>query len=237
MTNPEIWKERCRNMINVPRTLKSIALLSGALTLAGCGFHQAAAPRPADTPHHHGSVSSTAPSPSPSPSPSLQGSSPSASSSPAPSLSQSSPAPAEQSVAAPPPPGAGSYTSLKVSVLGATPEGESSASGHLLSVYRLTLQVENPTSGMIGLALNDFSVQSGHSAYAWNDYAAKGLTAGNSLFAFPLTPQSPASDVTQIIPGRPLTADITVQVPAAAAYQLDWNGTSDAVGPQARFNS
>lgn len=237
MTNPEIWKERCRHMINVLRTFKSIALLSGALTLAGCGFHQAAAPRPANTLHHHGSVSSTAPSPSPSPSPSLQGSSPSASSTPSPSLSQSSPAPAEQSVAAPPPPGAGSYTSLKVSVLGATPEGESSASGHLLSVYRLTLQVENPTSGMIGLALNDFSVQSGPLAYAWNDYAAKGLTAGNSLFAFPLTPQSPASDVTQIIPGRPLTADITVQVPPAAAYQLDWNGTSNAVGPQARFNS
>jgi hypothetical protein len=109
--------------------------------------------------------------------------------------------------------------------------------GRSLNVYLLTLKVDNPTSGMIALALNDLSTMDGTTPYDWNDYTAKGLSGSDSLFSMPLSPATPASDVTQILPGRPLTGDITVLVPPAPFYHLDWNGTETPAGSAASFSS
>ncbi|OLZ11708.1 hypothetical protein [Sulfobacillus thermosulfidooxidans] len=205
--------------------------LSLMMILAGCGFHSAS------TTHHtiqaHSSTAPTAsPSPSPSPSPS------SVPSSVAPSPSQSSTTPSQdQSVTPPPPPGAGSYRELHIVVEHATNEGTTTINGQSLQIDLLTLKVENPTSGIIGLALNDVSVLAGNNSYSWNDFSSKGLSENNSLFPYPPTPKSPSADVTQILPDRPLTGDITVLVPARSSYELVFNGTTDPTSSQATFSS
>ncbi|POB10312.1 hypothetical protein CO251_10185 [Sulfobacillus sp. hq2] len=214
--------------MNPRKSVKWSILLSLPLALAGCGFHHAASAPNTSRPK---TLRQTSPSPSPSPS-----ASPSPSQTPSSPSTSSSSSPATQSVQAPPPPGAGPYTGLKVAVVAAVPEGTSTVSGQRLNVYRLTVTVDNPTSGIIGLALDDLAVDANGASYAWNDYVQQGLTASNSLFAFPLTPKSPASDVTQILPGRPLTAELTIQAPSASQYVLVWNGTSTPTGPQATFH-
>ncbi|WP_197648395.1 hypothetical protein [Sulfobacillus thermosulfidooxidans] len=201
------------------------------MILAGCGFHSAS------TTHHtvqtHSSaVPTSSPSPSLSPSPSVAPSSLSSSSSP----SSTTPS-QEQSVTPPPPPGAGSYQELHIVVEHATNEGTTTINGQSLQVDLLTLKVENPTSGIIGLALNDVSVLAGNRSYSWNDFSLKGLNENNSLFPYPPTPKSPSADVTQILPDRPLTGDITVLVPARSSYELVFNGTTDPTSSQATFSS
>ncbi len=230
-----IIRERCHNMNPVSHKTYRLMALPLVAVLAGCGFHSAS---PAHhKPHVLRSSSSVSPSTAPSPSPSTQpSSSPSvtpSSSSPTTSQSKTSPSPSQTP---PPPPGAGSYRELRIFVQHAQPEGTRMVNGQRLNIYLLTLKVENPTSGMIGLALDDVSVQANHRLYSWNDFSLTGLTKSNSLFGYPPTPKDPDGDVTQILPGRPLTGDITVQVPSASQYQLVFNGTSTPTSSGAAFS-
>ncbi len=220
-------------MKSVSKAYRFMALPLVAV-LAGCGFHSAS---PAHHhPHHLRSSSSPSPSTTPSPSPS-QTPSPSPSTQPtsaSPSHSKTS-APSSPSQSPPPPPGAGSYRELRIFVQNAKFEGTSTVNGQRLNVFLLTLKVENPTSGMIGLTLNDLSVRANNRTYSWNDFSNAGLTKTNSLFGYPPTPKDADGDVVQILPGRPLTGDMTVQVPNSSQYQLLFNGTSTPTSSKATF--
>ncbi len=224
----------------ISRPTKFLLIASSGLLMAGCGFHSAQS-APAPVAHHHKkSAPAAAPSPSPSgsPSPSLAPSSASsASQSVGPSHSAAPSTTPSLATTAHVPPGAGPYTGLSISVVQAVGEGQYKVAGHSLNAYLLTLKISNPTSGMVALSLNDFSTVDGRTPYTWNDEDAQGLTSSNSLFSLPVTPASPNSDVTQILPGQPLTRDITVLVPPAPVYHVDWNGTDTAVGPDADFSS
>lgn len=127
------------------------------------------------------------------------------------------------------PPNAGSFSELKVSVLHVTPDGTASSSGHSEVVYLLQLRVQNPSSGNVSLALNDFSAipVAGSYAYSWNDYASAGLSSTNSLFPWPVSPKTPAADTRYVFSGNAITGDVTVEVPGGhSQYELVW-GTSN----------
>ncbi|MDA8192857.1 MAG: hypothetical protein M0Z53_02490 [Thermaerobacter sp.] len=127
---------------------------------------------------------------------------------------------------------------LHVTVAGVTREGTATASGKSLNLYLVRFSIENPTSAMISLTLNDVTaVPAGQSySYSWNDYASTGLSSGTSLFPYPLTPKTPSSTVLNIFPAQTVSGDITVQVPAASSYQVKW-GDSDSATVVATFTS
>ncbi len=218
-----------------------LAALPLVAVLAGCGFHSAS---PAHHRTHKPHALHSSPSPSPSPSPSSEpsaspsqgpSSSPStAPSSPAPSPSQS-PVSSSPSQTPPPPPGAGSYRELRIFVQSATLEGTRTVNGQHLDVFLLTLKVENPTSGMIGLALNDLGIQANNHMFGWNDFSQSGLSKANSLFGYPPNPKDPDGDIVQILPGRPLSGDMTVEAPNTSQYQLMFNGTSTPTSSGSTF--
>jgi hypothetical protein len=214
-------------------TRRHIAFLGITLILgsavSGCGWFgtaQAVHPHVASRPHRKAPPSS---SPSSAPvSTSAPSSTSTASSTPAPTASSSAP---PSSQAPPPPPNAGPFTTLKIESVTVTRDGVANASGKTEPVLLLTLTILNPSSGIVALQLNDFSVvpAGGPYQYSWNDYDPTGLTASNSLF-WPIDPTTPTADPRYILSGTRVTGSVTVQVPSAASYDIVWGTpTSDNV--------
>ncbi|PSR34408.1 MAG: hypothetical protein C7B46_05690 [Sulfobacillus benefaciens] len=203
-----------------------------ALILTGCGT-QAATPKSSPSksvsPAASSSVSpSSSPSQSPSPSPGPSSSSP--------SITPSTSSSPTTSQTAPVPPGAGPYTDLSIHVVNVTPEGKASSSGTPLSLYLIKLSVYNPTSSLVSLALNDFTVvTAGSTAYSWNDYVTTGITGTTSFFPFPIHASVPGSDTVNIFPDQTHTGYVTIQVPAADHYDLIWNTGATTPVPEATF--
>lgn len=187
----------------------------GAVALAGCGSAVSGSP-PAPSTTPSGSSSSAAPSKTSSSSSTGvgQGTSVRVTNSQSHSISGEVPLP----------PGAGSYTGLKAHVDSVVAEGTALINGHTLSVYRVRLTVTNPTSALVILALNDVTASPlGQTpSYSWNDEVTTGLSSANSLFPYPLTPQSPQSTTVNIFPGQSVTGDVTVAVPRASSYAVSW---------------
>lgn len=212
--------------------LRTISFMTVAgLLLAGCGTQaapktNAAAHTPAPQ-RTSPSASSTAPSPSTtSPSPS----SPSAS----PTITTS--APVTSTETPPVPAGAGAYTSLGVHVTSVTSEGTATSSGKRLNLYRIGVSVYNPTSSVVTLALNDFTVDpAGSTAYSWNDYVTTGVSSSTSLFPYPLDPDRPGATTLNVFPDATKSGYVTVEVPSASQYQLTWNTGSTSPQPEASF--
>lgn len=218
-----------------PNVLVSALVLStGGLLLAGCGSpsHQSSG-KPPHSSHSHSKTSSTpsvtsSTSSSPS-SPSGSGTPTSSSTSPSITNLQSS----TVSASPPAPPGAGSYSELQVKLDSVQPEGTATTTGTPLNLYLLKITVTNPTSSVISIALNDFTVSplSHPGTYSWNDYVTTGITSSNSLFPFPLYPRSPRATVLNAFPSQSYTGLVTIQVPSASKYGLMWNqsGTTNAL--------
>ncbi len=114
-----------------------------------------------------------------------------------------------------------------ISHVAASNDGTATASGHSETVLKLTLTVNNPSTGTIELQLNDFSVipVGGPAAYSWNDYDTAGLTSYNSLF-WPIDARYPNEDPVVVLSGMQKTGAVTVQVPAASHYQIVWGAPS-----------
>ena len=100
------------------------------------------------------------------------------------------------------------------------------------------MTVENPSTGTVGLVLNDFSVIpiGGPYSYSWNDYDTNGLSQSNSLF-WPIDARTPNEDPLYILSGYSKTGAVTVQVPAASRYELVWGTPSAAGKVAATFNA
>jgi hypothetical protein len=125
---------------------------------------------------------------------------------------------------------------LSIHVVNVTPEGQASSSGAPLSLYLIKLSVYNPTSSLVSLALNDFTVvTAGSTAYSWNDYVTTGITATTSFFPFPIHASVPGSDTVNIFPDQTHTGYVTIQVPTAAHYDLIWNTGATTPVPEATF--
>lgn len=125
----------------------------------------------------------------------------------------------------PPPPNSGAYSNLKMQIVSVKADGTASTSGASEPVYLVTLTVENPTSGVISLYLNDFSAirPGGPYSYSWNDYVSTGLSSQNSLFNWPVNPSTPNSNSRYVFPGKSITGVVTVEVPAGSSqYQMVW---------------
>lgn len=218
---------------SVLRTLSFMTI--AGLILAGCGTQ--AAPKTNAVTHtpapQSPSPSSSSPSSSSAPSssaPSTSPSSPSAS----PTITTSAPATSTQTP--PVPAGAGAYTSLGVHVTSVTSEGTATSSGKRLNVYRIGVSVYNPTSSVVTLALNDFTVDPrGSTAYSWNDYVTTGLSSATSLFPYPLDPDRPGATTLNVFPDASKSGYVTIQVPTASQYQLTWNTGSTSPQPEASF--
>lgn len=214
-------------------TLRAMPFIVVAgLILAGCGTQ--ALPKTNSAANATTSHSSAAPqsSSTPSPSPSSTSSSPSASVTPTITTS----APPSTTETAPVPPGAGAYTSLGIHVTSVTNEGTATSSGKSLTVYRIGISVYNPTSSVVTLALNDFTVDpSGSSAYSWNDYVTTGMSSSTSLFPYPLDPDRPAATAINVFPDATNKGYVTIQVASASQYQLLWNTGATSPKPEASF--
>ncbi len=215
--------------------LRTIPVLVGiGLVLAGCGT--TASPKTSSVPQAQTNPSSSTPTtstvPSSSPSPSSTSSAPTTSSTP--SITTSA---APTNTETPPvPPGAGAYTSLGIHVTSVTAEGTSTSSGKNLAVYRIGLSLYNPTSSVVTLTLNDFTVDpTGSTAYSWNDYVTTGISSGTSLFPYPLHPEHPGASTINVFPDATDKGYVTIQVSAASRYQLTWNTGSTSPQPQASF--
>ncbi len=211
--------------------LRSLPLMTiAALILAGCGTQ--AAPK-TNAVAHTPAPQSTSPSPSSTPSPSATSTSPSSPST-SPTITTSAPA---TSVQTPPvPAGAGAYTSLGIHVTSVTSEGTSTSSGQRLNVYRIGVSVYNPTSSVVTLALNDFTVDPpGSTVYSWNDYVTTGMSSGTSLFPYPLDPDRPGATTLNVFPDATKSGYVTIEVATANQYQLTWNTGSTSPQPEASF--
>jgi hypothetical protein len=131
-----------------------------------------------------------------------------------------------------PPPGPGNYSGLTVQVVAMTQVGTATTSGTRLPVWLIRLSVTNPTTAMVPLELNDFSVVPVGAAgtYSYNDSAAAALTSANSLF-WPIDVQDPGAHPAFIPSGATVTGDVTVEVKSAAQYRWVWG--SPATGTTA----
>ncbi len=211
-------------------------ILTGAVAFAaaGCGTSAAA---PTTTNFNAPSKTEATPAPSPSsasatptptPTPVSSSSSPSA---------HVSPTAKSPSVSTPAPPQAGVFTAMTIRVSHIATEGQQTQNGVSLNVLALTVTIANPTSAMIPLHLNDFTVEkqgAAHYAYSNNDVSAAGLTSSTSLFTLPVDATHPGSVTMYIQPGSSNTGVVTVEVPPASAYQVLWAGRST---PAATFSS
>jgi len=123
----------------------------------------------------------------------------------------------------PVPPPAGAYSDLTVQVVAMTQVGTANTSGANLPVWLVRLSITNPTTAMVPLELNDFSVVPVGSAgvYSWNDSDAAALTATNSLF-WPIDTTDPGAHPAFIASGATVTGDVTVEVKSAARYDWVW---------------
>ncbi|MHB1610844.1 MAG: hypothetical protein ACYCT0_04040 [Sulfobacillus sp.] len=208
------------------RFLSILAL--GSFILTGCG----ATASPKSTPSKSTTPFTTSSS---NPSPSASSPSPS-SSSPSPTVAPATSSAPTTTESAPVPPGAGPYTDLGIHVTSVVNEGHATSSGASLSLYRIGLSVYNPTSSVVSLALNDFTVVvPGSTAYSWNDYATNGLSAGTSFFSYPIDASAPGSDVVHVFPDQTHTGEVTIQVPSASQYVLIWNTGATSPVPEATF--
>lgn len=122
-----------------------------------------------------------------------------------------------------PPPGAGTYSGLTVQVVSMTEVGTASTSGSRLPVWLVRLSITNPTTALVPLTLNDFSVVPTGAAgtYSWNDSAAQSLSSTNSLF-WPISTSDPAAHPAYVPSGATVTGDVTVEVPTASQYRWVW---------------
>src|SRR5579875_1859602 len=127
----------------------------------------------------------------------------------------------------PPPPNAGAYSELIITKVSASNDGTGSASGHTENVLLVNLTIQNPSTGNVELALNDFAVVpvGGPYAYSWNDYDTSGLSQGNSLF-WPVDAQNPNTNPVTILSGSSASGAVTVQVPSASRYEIVWGSPS-----------
>ncbi len=125
------------------------------------------------------------------------------------------------------PPGPGSYSSLTVQVVSMTEVGTATTSGSRLPVWLLRLSITNPTTAMVPLVLNDFSVIASGATptYSWNDSAAGALTSANSMF-WPISTSDPAAHPAYVPSGATVTGDVTVEVPTSAQYRWVWGSPS-----------
>lgn len=121
------------------------------------------------------------------------------------------------------PPGPGSYSSLTVQVVSMTQVGTATTSGNRLPVWLLRLSITNPTTAMVPLVLNDFSVvpSGATGTYSYNDSAASALTSSNSLF-WPISASDPAAHPAYVPSGATVTGDVTVEAPTATQYRWVW---------------
>lgn len=196
--------------------LMSTGLSLGLLGFAaGCGQ----SPSSASGTSFGGSVHTTAPSNT-------------SQTSPSPSQPASTtPASSTQSVSfqTPAPPQAGVYSEMTIRVTKVTPEGQDTVNGQRLDAYTLTVSVNNPTSAMIPLSLNDFTVEPLRAttySYSYNDVKTSWLTAGNSLFPLPLKASTPSAVIRYVEPGSSIQGQITVMVPPSSSYQVRWGDST-----------
>ncbi|WP_053958998.1 hypothetical protein [Sulfobacillus thermosulfidooxidans] len=194
--------------------------------LAGCGQQSA-------TPSTATFGASTAKTPSP---PSSRSAAPASATPVSPKPSQASDTTTMTIPSTPIPPQAGVYSEMTIQVSHAVAEGHAMVNGQSVNVYALTVSIHNPTSAMIPLALNDFSVEPLHASaytYSYNDVMHSPLTASSSLFPLPVDSSSPSSVVRYIQPGSNISGTITVMVPPSSAYQIVWGDSST---PAATFS-
>ncbi len=105
-------------------------------------------------------------------------------------------------------------------------------------MYRIGISVYNPTSSVVTLALNDFTVDPfGSTAYSWNDYVTTGISSGTSLFPYPLDPDRPGATTINVFPDATDKGYVTIQVAPASQYQLIWNTGSTSPRPEASFKA
>jgi hypothetical protein len=120
---------------------------------------------------------------------------------------------------------------MTIKVTHISTEGHETRNGSLWNVMALTVTIANPTSAMIPLHLNDFSVEpqgAAHYQYSDNDAATAGLTPSTSLFTLPVAASYPGSVTTYVQPGSSLTGVVTVEVAPASHYQIVWASQSTA---------
>ncbi|MDA8200611.1 MAG: hypothetical protein M0Z54_14520 [Thermaerobacter sp.] len=121
------------------------------------------------------------------------------------------------------PPGPGSYSSLTVQVVSMTQVGTATTSGNRLPVWLVRLSITNPTTALVPLMLNDFTVvpSGATGTNSYNDSAAGALTSTNSLF-WPISTSDPAAHPAYIPSGATVTGDVTVEVSTATQYRWVW---------------
>lgn len=214
------------------------AIMVGAMLLSGCGISQASAPpahhthtkSPAHHSHHHthnsgggGSSNSTGNGTQTSNGTSNGTGSGSGTSNSTGYGNGTANNSTGGSGGTPVPPPAGSYSDLTVQVVAMTQVGTADTSGVSLPVWLVRLSITNPTTAMVPLELNDFSVVPVGSAgvYSWNDSDASALTATNSLF-WPIDTADPGAHPAFIASGATVTGDVTVEVKSAAHYNWVW---------------
>ncbi len=130
----------------------------------------------------------------------------------------------------PTPPQAGVYSEMTIQVAQVAADGPHTINGRTLNAYTLSVSIHNPTSAMIPLALNDFSVEPWASQtyfYSHND-VLRDHSMTPSLFPVPIKSSNPSSVVRYIQPGSSVTGDITVMVPPSPRYQVIWGGSTKA---------
>ncbi|WP_028962880.1 hypothetical protein [Sulfobacillus thermosulfidooxidans] len=202
--------------------LLSIGLSLGVVgLLAGCGQQSAA---PSSSTFGGASAQKTT-----SPSPSSRNTAPTSATPTSSKPSQASDNMTMTIPSTPAPPQAGVYSEMTIAVTHVIAEGHETVNGQSMNVYALTVTIHNPTSALIPLALNDFSVEPLHASaytYSYNDVMHAPLTASSSLFPLPVDSSSPSSVVRYIQPGSAVSGTITVMVAPSSAYQIVWGGTT-----------
>ncbi len=131
----------------------------------------------------------------------------------------------------PAPPQAGVYSEMFIHITQVTSEGSLVVNGHHMDTYSLNVTVHNPTSAMIPLSLNDFTVEPLHASqysYSDNDVKTSSLSAQTTLFPLPINASDPSLAIRYIEPGASVHGLVTVMVPPSSSYQVVWGDSNHA---------